>query len=103
MAQEVIVNLRALQVKQGCTFVVTIHQPAPAVFDAFNRLVLLNYGRIAYFGRVVTPGCQIGYMDYTGCHQLNVFWLSLPGVRLVTWTKILAATIEPCFDCKITW
>lgn len=29
---------------------VTIHQPAPAVFDAFNRLVLLNYGRIAYWG-----------------------------------------------------
>ena len=50
MAQEVIINLRALQLKQGCTFVVTIHQPAPAVFDAFNRLVLLNYGRVAYFG-----------------------------------------------------
>ena len=50
MAQEVIVNLRNLQVKQGCTFVVTIHQPAPAVFDAFNRLVLLNYGRVAYWG-----------------------------------------------------
>jgi hypothetical protein len=22
-------------------------------------------------GRVVTPGSQIGYMDHTGCHQLN--------------------------------
>jgi hypothetical protein len=22
-------------------------------------------------GRVVTPGCQIGYVDHTGCHQLN--------------------------------
>ena len=50
MAQEVICNLRALQVKQGCTFVVTIHQPAPVVFDAFNRLVLLNIGRLAYWG-----------------------------------------------------
>jgi ABC-type multidrug transport system ATPase subunit len=50
MAQEVIGNLRALQVKQGCTFVVTIHQPAPVVFDAFNRLVLLNLGRLAYWG-----------------------------------------------------
>ena len=29
---------------------ITIHQPAPAVFAAFNRLVLLNYGRIAYWG-----------------------------------------------------
>jgi hypothetical protein len=24
-------------------------------------------------GRVVTPGCQIVYMDHSGCHQLNVF------------------------------
>jgi hypothetical protein len=31
---------------------------------------------------------EVGYMDHTGCHQL-LFWLSLPGVRLVTW-NILA-------------
>jgi tRNA uridine 5-carboxymethylaminomethyl modification enzyme len=24
-------------------------------------------------------------MVHTGCHQLNVFWLSLLGVRLFTW------------------
>ena len=24
-----------------------------------------------FVGRLVTPGCQIGYMDHTGCHQLN--------------------------------
>jgi hypothetical protein len=23
------------------------------------------------FGRVVTPGCQIGYMEHTGCHQFE--------------------------------
>lgn len=50
MAREVVLNLRALRDEQGCTFVVTIHQPAPAVFDAFERLVLLNYGRVAYWG-----------------------------------------------------
>jgi hypothetical protein len=27
----------------------------------------------ALAARVVTPGCQIGYMDHTGCHRLNVF------------------------------
>jgi hypothetical protein len=32
-----------------------------------------------------TPGCQIGHTHHTGCRQL-VFWLSLPGVRLVTRT-----------------
>jgi hypothetical protein len=43
-----------------------------------------------------TPGCQIGYMDRTGCHRLvSVTMLptrvGTPGVRLmVTWT-ILAA------------
>jgi hypothetical protein len=29
----------------------------------------------ALLARVVTPGCQIGYMDHTGCHHL-VFWLA---------------------------
>jgi hypothetical protein len=45
-----------------------------------------------------TPGgCQIGYMDgHTGCHQLvlaphALLGLPIPkGVRLVTWTTILA-------------
>jgi hypothetical protein len=23
-------------------------------------------------GLPLTPGCQIGYMEHTGCHQLNV-------------------------------
>jgi hypothetical protein len=51
----------------------------------------------ALVGKVaVTPGCQIGYMGHTGCRQL-VFWLSLPGVRFVTWTTRLSS-IEPCFD-----
>jgi hypothetical protein len=33
------------------------------------------------------------YMDRTGCHQVNAFGLqglSLPGVRWLTWTIILA-------------
>jgi hypothetical protein len=35
---------------------------------------------VIHAGRVVTPGrCQIVYMHYSSCHQ-----------------------IEPCFDCKIT-
>ena len=71
MAQEVIVNLRALQVKQGCTFVVTIHQPAPAVFDAFNRLVLLNYGRVAYFGPGRAAPLAGGSIHTTTITRLN--------------------------------
>jgi hypothetical protein len=40
-------------------------------------------------------GCQIGYVDRTGCRQL-VSWLPLPGVRLVTWT--IPAVTNQCFD-----
>jgi hypothetical protein len=36
-------------------------------------------------------------MDHTGCHQL-VFWLTLPGVRLVTCT--IPAAINWCVDCQ---
>jgi len=50
MAQEVVCTLRTLQMKTGCTFIVTIHQPAPTVYNAFNKLILLNEGRLAYFG-----------------------------------------------------
>jgi hypothetical protein len=48
----------------------------------------------------VTPGCQIGYMDHTGCHSRvsdwlhGPYWLSLPGVRLVTWIIELPAVID---------
>jgi hypothetical protein len=37
-------------------------------------------------------------MEHPGCHQLNVFWLSLPGVRLVTW-NILAVISCMCCGC----
>jgi hypothetical protein len=52
-------HLHTLQVKVGCTFVVAIHQPAPAVFNTFDRLVLLNYGRVGCGSRKPcseTPG-----------------------------------------------
>jgi hypothetical protein len=56
-----------------------------------------------------TPGCQIGDVDYTGCHQLVSLTIRPPrveplleGVRLVTWT--IPAVSNRCFDdCKITW
>jgi hypothetical protein len=33
----------------------------------------------------LTPGCHwIAYVDHTVCHRLDVFWLPLAGVRLVT-------------------
>ena len=32
--------------------------------------VELQHGRDQVRGGAVTPACQIGYTDYTGCHQL---------------------------------
>ena len=50
MANEVINNLTNLRDETGCTFVVSIHQPSPSVFQCFDKLILLNYGTVAYFG-----------------------------------------------------
>ena len=56
-------------------------------------------------GLALTPGCQIGYVDHTGCYQLVFFTIRLTrvvspgGVRLATWS--ILAVIHWCFDCKI--
>jgi hypothetical protein len=54
-------------------------------------------------GLALTPRCQIGYRDRTGCHRLVLFTArsarfvaSLPGVRLVTWTAV--GVVNWCFD-----
>jgi hypothetical protein len=46
----------------------------------------------------LTPGCQIGYMDHTGCPKIGVLTdglsLPLPGeFRLVTWTIYCPSSI----------
>ena len=51
--------------------------------DAENHNICIYYPHTV--GRdAATPGwCQIRYANRTGRHTLNVFWLPLPGVRLV--------------------
>ena len=36
--------------EQGCTVVATIHQPSEAVFMRFDKVLLLETGRVAYYG-----------------------------------------------------
>jgi len=50
MARETVARLDSLRRERGCTFVVTIHQPAPAVYDTFESLVLLDRGEVVYWG-----------------------------------------------------
>ncbi|CAJ1455733.1 unnamed protein product [Effrenium voratum] len=38
--------------EQGCTVVATIHQPSEAVFLRFDKVLLLETGRVAYYGPV---------------------------------------------------
>lgn len=50
MAAEVINCLSRLQLCDGRTLIVTIHQPSMHVFQSFTKLILLSNGRTAYFG-----------------------------------------------------
>jgi hypothetical protein len=56
----------------------------------------------------LTPGCQIGYMGHTGCHQL--VFLPIRSTRVVTPGGCQAGymdhtgshqVISWCFDCKV--
>ena len=53
------------------------HLPVAVTFGFFaeqDGLVVVDptVNEEMVIGRVaLTPGCQIGYMDHTGCHQIN--------------------------------
>ena len=49
-AADVMASVSALRTDTACTLLVTIHAPAPAVVDLFVGLLLLQSGRVAYFG-----------------------------------------------------
>ena len=51
MSLELTTDLRAIA-QQGCTVISTIHQPSEAVFDNFSKVLLLQSGRMSYFGPV---------------------------------------------------
>jgi len=51
MADDLMADVREVA-KQGCTVVATIHQPSEAVFERFKKVLLLESGRIAYYGPV---------------------------------------------------
>ncbi|CAK9025730.1 Protein white [Durusdinium trenchii] len=38
--------------EQGCTVIATIHQPSEAVFNRFSKVLLLEAGRLAYYGAI---------------------------------------------------
>ena len=49
-AQDVMQTLKQEVAGNGCTLVITIHQPSPKVYTLFDSLIILFRGRLAYFG-----------------------------------------------------
>jgi energy-coupling factor transporter ATP-binding protein EcfA2 len=46
----VVKTIKRLQALFGCTVLLTIHQPSPSIYDLFDRVIMLHYGRVCYFG-----------------------------------------------------
>ena len=51
MSDSLMRDVRAIA-DQGCTVIATIHQPSEAVFGRFSKVLLLETGRVAYYGPV---------------------------------------------------
>jgi ABC-type multidrug transport system ATPase subunit len=46
------------------TVIIVIHQPAEAVFNLFDRCLLLGKGRVCYFGETKTAGDYFASMGH---------------------------------------
>ncbi|CAE7280654.1 W [Symbiodinium sp. CCMP2592] len=51
--------------EQGCTVVATIHQPSEAVFTRFDKVLLLETGRVAYYGAISGLRGSLGGLGFT--------------------------------------
>jgi ABC-type multidrug transport system permease subunit len=63
MAADVVAILRALS-RRGRTIVATIHQPSFQLFSAFDALVLLNGGRVAFTGETSDAANHFGQLGF---------------------------------------
>jgi len=50
MAKQVISALNQLAKEDGCTVVITIHQPSSQIFEIIDRVCFMAAGQVAYFG-----------------------------------------------------
>jgi len=63
MAEELMADVSSVAA-QGCTAIATIHQPSEAVFERFNKVLLLEGGRVAYYGPVEGLRAKIGNLGF---------------------------------------
>jgi len=64
IAHEVMCAVRNLA-DQNRTVITTIHQPSPATFNLFDKLLLLSNGRTTFFGPVDEAADYFGNLGYT--------------------------------------
>ena len=104
-------NCHACANARASSWVTSAHASSPGAIPFSCANTSLNCSSVTRYSRKMVPscragnsGCKIGYMDYTGCHQL-VFWWSLPASRVSDWLQgphRIPAVINWCFDCRIT-
>jgi ABC-type multidrug transport system ATPase subunit len=93
-ALNVMTTLKDLAVKRGRTIVASVHQPRSSIYALIDQLVLLSGGRLMYSGDGGTA-CSAhfaGLGEPVGLH-------SLPGVRLVTYSRLSDRSHTP--GCQI--
>lgn len=115
-AYSIVKYLSELSSATNVVVVMTIHQPAPMVFDLLQDLYLLEKGRLAFFGPLHSTKKYFATLGYHCATDVNPsdFYLDLvnhspnsTGEESLTWTKVytrskfsenlslyLAATIE---------
>ena len=54
--------------QQGCTVVATIHQPSEAVFCRFDKVLLLETGRVAYYGVISNLRTSLSDLGFSCPH-----------------------------------
>lgn len=54
-----LVNCLRSVANTGCSMIVTIHQPSPTLFAKFDRLLVLDRGRVAYFSALRNGECTM--------------------------------------------
>jgi ABC-type multidrug transport system ATPase subunit len=64
VAEEVVTSLSHLAKKYNRTIISTIHQPSWQVFQKFDKVVMLNKGRVVYHGDASTS--VINYFEAIG-------------------------------------
>ena len=58
-------------VKQGITICATIHCPPPHTFTLFDRVLILQRGRVAYFGANGQPAISYFYYHFEKASPAN--------------------------------